>query len=103
MSILDKRIPVQRRSRSRHGWRAVGTTAARLMIDNLSIIGSTANIYGNGYLKEGRNNMSQDEVNQQRDVNSGDDIANLPEIRRVWDEGGTWYYNVTEYNAPCQR
>ena len=46
--------------------------------------------------------MSQDEVNQQRDVNAGDDIANLPEIRRVRDESGIRYCNVTEYNAPCQ-
>ena len=53
MSILDKRIPVQRRSRSRHGWRAVGTTAAPPMIEKLSIIGPTAHFYGYGYLKEG--------------------------------------------------
>lgn len=43
--------------------------------------------------------MSQDEVNQQRDVDAGDDIASLPEIRRVQDESGTWYYNVTDVIA----
>jgi hypothetical protein len=43
--------------------------------------------------------VSQDEVNQQRDVDAGDDIANLPEIRRVQDESGTWYYNVTDVIA----
>ncbi len=43
--------------------------------------------------------MSQDEVNRPRDVDAGDDIANLPEIRRVQDERGTWYYNVTDVIA----
>ncbi len=43
--------------------------------------------------------MPQDEVNQQRDADADDDIANLPEIRRIQDESGVWYYNVTDVIA----
>jgi hypothetical protein len=43
--------------------------------------------------------MPQDEVNQQRDADVDDDIANLPEIRRIQDESGVWYYNVTDVIA----
>lgn len=43
--------------------------------------------------------MPQDEVSQQGNADVSDDIANLPEIRRIQDASGAWYYNVTDVIA----
>ncbi len=43
--------------------------------------------------------MPQDEVIQQGIADVSDDIVNLPEIRRIQDANGAWYYNVTDVIA----
>jgi hypothetical protein len=47
--------------------------------------------------------MPQDEISQQGNADASDDIANLPEIRRIQDESGAWYYNVTDGCSPSRR
>ena len=43
--------------------------------------------------------MTQGEVSQQGIADASDDIVNLPEIRRILDASGAWYYNVTDVIA----